>query len=214
MRSRGYNASSYNVLIAVRRDPRKLQAALAERLPGWMVPQRIVFLDALPLTANGKIDYQALKQRHTPEAENRAEADLPRGDIEKQVATLWQQLLSTGPVTRETDFFQQGGDSLLATRLTGQLRQAGYEAQLSDLFNQPRLADFAATLRKIDVPVEQQFVHSPEERYQPFALTDVQQAYPVGVSRALPRAASALTSLLNLKLPNWTSPGWRWSGTD
>ncbi|KJF92661.1 hypothetical protein UA70_23345, partial [Raoultella planticola] len=66
------------------------------------------------------------------------------------------------------------------TRLTGQLRQAGYEAQLSDLFNQPRLADFAATLRKIDVPVEQQFVHSPEERYQPFALTDVQQAYLVG----------------------------------
>lgn len=54
----------------VRRDPRQLQAALAGRLPGWMVPQRIVFLDALPLTANGKIDYQALKRRHTPEAEN------------------------------------------------------------------------------------------------------------------------------------------------
>lgn len=164
----------------VRRDPRQLQAALAGRLPGWMVPQRIVFLDALPLTANGKIDYQALKRRHTPEAENPAEADLPQGDIEKQVAALWQQLLSTGNVTRETDFFQQGGDSLLATRLTGQLHQAGYEAQLSDLFNHPRLADFAATLRKTDVPVEQPFVHSLEDRYQPFALTDVQQAYLVG----------------------------------
>ncbi|WP_440049381.1 condensation domain-containing protein, partial [Klebsiella pneumoniae] len=58
--------------------------------------------------------------------------------------------------------------------------QAGYEAQLSDLFNHPRLADFAATLRKTDVPVEQPFVHSPEDRYQPFALTDVQQAYLVG----------------------------------
>ncbi|CDK54079.1 iron aquisition yersiniabactin synthesis enzyme (Irp2) [Escherichia coli IS5] len=164
----------------VRRDPRQLQAALAGRLPGWMVPQRIVFLDALPLTANGKIDYQALKRRHTPEAENPAEADLPQGDIEKQVAALWQQLLSTDNVTRETDFFQQGGDSLLATRLTGQLHQAGYEAQLSDLFNHPRLADFAATLRKTDVPVEQPFVHSLEDRYQPFALTDVQQAYLVG----------------------------------
>lgn len=40
--------------------------------------------------------------------------------------------------------------------------------------------DFAATLRKTDVPVEQPFVHSPEDRYQPFALTDVQQAYTVG----------------------------------
>ena len=64
----------------MRRDPRQLQAALA----GWMVPQRIVFLDALPLTANGKIDYQALKRRHTPEAENPAEADLP-DDIENRL---------------------------------------------------------------------------------------------------------------------------------
>lgn len=96
------------------------------------------------------------------------------------MAAIWQQLLSIGTVTRETDFFQQGGDSLLATRLTGQLHQAGYTAQLSDLFNHPRLADFAATLRKTDLPVEQPFTHYPEDRYQPFALTDVQQAYLVG----------------------------------
>lgn len=69
----------------VRRDPRQLQAALAGRLPGWMVPQRIVFLDALPLTANGKIDYQALKRRHTPEAENPAEADLPRATLKNRL---------------------------------------------------------------------------------------------------------------------------------
>ncbi|QEP92929.1 hypothetical protein FZ928_04095 [Klebsiella pneumoniae] len=114
--------------------------------------------------------------------------------MEKQVAALWQQLLSTGNVTRETDFFQQGGDSLLATRLTGQLHQAGYEAQLSDLFNHPRLADFAATLRKTDVPVEQPFVHSPEDRYQPFALTDVQQAYG-GASAGLCHRRRRLTFL-------------------
>ena len=75
-----------------------------------MVPKRIVLLDALPLTANGKIDYQTLKRCHTPEAENRTEADLPLGDIEKQVAVIWQPLLSMGAVSRETDFFQHGGD--------------------------------------------------------------------------------------------------------
>ncbi|MGS9092555.1 condensation domain-containing protein, partial [Salmonella enterica subsp. enterica serovar Infantis] len=52
----------------VRRDPRQLQAALAGRLPGWMVPQRIVFLDAVPLPANGTSDDPALTRRHTPEA--------------------------------------------------------------------------------------------------------------------------------------------------
>lgn len=50
----------------VRRDPRQLQAALAGRLPGWMVPQRIVFLDALPLTANGKIDYRGAEASSYP----------------------------------------------------------------------------------------------------------------------------------------------------
>lgn len=160
-----------------------------------MVPQRIVFLDALPLTANGKIDYQALKRRHTPEAENPAEADLPQGDIEKQVAALWQQLLSTGNVTRETDFFQQGGDSLLATRLTGQLHQAGYEAQLSDLFNHPRLADFAATLRKTDVPVEQPFVHSPERSLPALCAYRRAAGLPGGASAGLCPGRRRLTFL-------------------
>ena len=61
----------------VRRDPRQLQAALAGRLPGWMVPQRIVFLDALPLTANGKIDYRALKRRHTLKRKTRPKRIYP-----------------------------------------------------------------------------------------------------------------------------------------
>lgn len=89
----------------VRRDPRKLPGRPRRTLAGVDgAATNCLPRCPTPLTANGKIDHQALKQRHTPEAENRAEADLPRGDIEKQVATLWQQLLSTGPVTRETDF--------------------------------------------------------------------------------------------------------------
>lgn len=73
----------------VRRDPRQLQAALAGRLPGWMVPQRIVFLDALPLTANGKIDYQALKRRHTLKRKTRPKRIYP-------VATLKNRLPPSG----------------------------------------------------------------------------------------------------------------------
>lgn len=69
----------------VRRDPRQLQAALAGRLPGWMVPQRIVFLDALPLTANGKIDYQALKRRHTLKRKTRPKRIYPRATLKNRL---------------------------------------------------------------------------------------------------------------------------------
>jgi len=47
-----------------------------------MVPQRLVFLDALPLTANGKIDYQSLLLRHRLKASGRADPDLPQGEVE------------------------------------------------------------------------------------------------------------------------------------
>lgn len=70
----------------VRRDPRQLQAALAGRLPGWMVPQRIVFLDALPLTANGKIDYQALESVVIPlKRKTRPKRIYPRATLKNRL---------------------------------------------------------------------------------------------------------------------------------
>lgn len=166
--------------IQQRPDARKLQIALSEPLPAWMVPQRLVFLDALPLTANGKIDYQSLILRHRPKTSGEADAELPQGEVEEHLASLWQALLSITSIQRDTDFFQQGGDSLLATRLIAKLHQAGFKAQLSELFNHPTLADFAATLGKTNIPADQTIVSNPKERFQPFALTEIQQAYLVG----------------------------------
>ncbi len=215
MRSRGYNASSYNVLTGrCAAIPAEFQAALAGRLPGWMVPQRIVFLDALPLTANGKIDYQAWSVVYTLKRKTRPKRIYPRATLKNRLPPSGSNSYQLAMSPEKPTSSSKAAIACWRPGSTGQLHQAGHEAQLSDLFNHPRLADFAATLRKTDVPVEQPFVHSPKDRYQPFALTDVQQAYLVGRQPGFAWAASAHISLLNLKLPIWTSPGWRWFLTD
>ncbi|MEJ2629892.1 MAG: amino acid adenylation domain-containing protein [Acidihalobacter sp.] len=160
-------------------DPRKLVAALGEHLPSYMLPQRLHFIDALPLTANGKIDHKVLAARCGAEQAIAAEQESPRGDAEAAVAGLWQELLRVPVVHRHSHFFQLGGDSLLATRLMGRLDQAGYTAHLGDLFNYPTLAAFAATLATAN-RIADALRPDPATRHEPFPLTDVQQAYLVG----------------------------------
>ncbi|AMB87600.1 non-ribosomal peptide synthetase [Pseudomonas agarici] len=162
-----------------RPDPAKLDQALANQLPGYMVPQRLYFLDALPLTANGKVDHQALSRLSKPAVLSHAE-QAAQGATEQRLASLWQQLLQTSPIHRHSQFFQLGGDSLLATRMIGELAKQGYRARLDDLFNFPTLSAFAATLVADDQAPGLELHHDPAARYQPFALSDVQQAYWVG----------------------------------
>ncbi len=162
-------------------DPHKLGAALAAQLPSYMVPQRLHFIDALPLTANGKIDHKALLSRCTPAADDDAGArQAPQSDAEQTVAALWQRLLQVDTVHRHSHFLQLGGDSLLATRLIGELDQAGYTARLGDLFDYPTLAAFAATLQARAEPAADALQPDAASRGLPFPLTDVQQAYLVG----------------------------------
>ncbi|MFJ4142893.1 amino acid adenylation domain-containing protein [Pseudomonas sp. NPDC089734] len=161
-------------------DPVRLARALADELPSYMVPQRLYFLDALPLTANGKIDHKALSQLCKPGVETLDDTQAPGTDSEQLLARLWEELLQTGPVHCHSQFFQLGGDSLLATRLIGELSKQGYRARLDDLFNFPGLQAFAATLVADDSSSTTTLEHDPATRYQPFALSDVQEAYLVG----------------------------------
>ncbi|EFW79655.1 Yersiniabactin non-ribosomal peptide synthetase [Pseudomonas savastanoi pv. glycinea] len=162
-----------------RPDPARLTKALANELPGYMIPQRLYFIDALPLTANGKVDHQALAQLCKPSSAHAEQCQAPETAREQMVAQLWQALLQTGALHRHSHFFQLGGDSLLATRLIGELASHGYRARLDDLFNFPSLHAFAAALLE-DAPPAARLEHDPVGRYQPFALSEVQQAYLVG----------------------------------
>ncbi|MEW5290010.1 amino acid adenylation domain-containing protein [Erwinia papayae] len=162
-------------------DGEKLAAALHQLLPGYMVPPRLMFVDALPLTANGKVDQQALMAGSGGQQQcAQAESQPPTGETEQAVAAVWRQLLATNDIWRDSHFFRLGGDSLLATRLTGELSRAGWQATLGDLFDFPTLSAFAATVRRQQGAQAETLPHDADGRYRPFPLTAVQQAYLVG----------------------------------
>ena len=125
-------------------DPAALRASLARRLPDYMIPSAVVALDALPVTANGKLDRKALPAPSFEAADGRA-AETP---TEKVLADIFADVLGlAAPAGADDDFFSLGGDSLLAVNLTLMIRERlGRDPGLGAVFDRPRVAELAALI--------------------------------------------------------------------
>jgi hypothetical protein len=142
-----------------------LRDALLRTLPEYMVPSAFVALDALPLTANGKVDHKALP---APEGDAYAarEYEAPADETEQALAEIWAEVLRVERVGRRDSFFELGGHSLLATRMLSRVRQVlEVKVALADLFTRPVLKDFAQVV--MDAQLAQV---DPEEMAQLLAL--------------------------------------------
>ncbi|RML20648.1 Syringopeptin synthetase A, partial [Pseudomonas syringae pv. lapsa] len=126
-------------------DIESLRSHLQEKLPEYMVPVAYVALAELPLTPNGKLDRKALPAPESGSLISRG-YEAPQGEIETQIAAIWQELLGVEQVGRHDNFFELGGHSLLAVSLIGHMRQLGLSADVRVLFGQPTLAALAAAI--------------------------------------------------------------------
>ena len=124
-----------------------LRAALREKLPEYMIPERIVILNAMPLTANGKIDRGALPDPDRSRPPLDTAFLLPRTPIEETMVGLWREVLNLSAVGIHDNFFDLGGHSLAATRLISRVIQEFYlELPIKALFESPTVAAMSAVI--------------------------------------------------------------------
>jgi len=126
-------------------DANALRTQLARTLPDYMLPAVVIPLDALPLTANGKVDRTALPRPTYPNRS--ASANTPRSAQEEILQTLFAEVLGVPDVGIYDNFFELGGHSLLAAQLASRIR-AMLELPLTirDLFDAPTVAALAQRL--------------------------------------------------------------------
>jgi len=123
----------------------QIRAALRDELPDYMVPAHFMFLKALPLSPNGKLDRHALPRPDASQASHGWVA--PVSVLEQQVAAIWADILGAERIGLTDHFFELGGHSLLAMQVASRLRHnLGIELPLRVLFEQPRLDGFVAAL--------------------------------------------------------------------
>jgi amino acid adenylation domain-containing protein len=116
---------------------------LRAKLPGYMVPAALVFLEAWPLTPNGKVDRAALPAPGARTAEPAAFA-APVSPVEHVIARVWSEVLGRSPVGRNDNFFELGGHSLLAAQVVSRLNAALQSAlTVRAVFDQPTVAGLA-----------------------------------------------------------------------
>ena len=122
---------------------RKLRAVL----PGFMVPDRVVLLDAMPLTANGKIDRRALPDASHDSGTAELAGQAPASGLEERIAAVWREVVGRKDVGRHDNFFDLGGHSLLLARVHALLSsQLEAKVDLVDLFHYPTVASLAARI--------------------------------------------------------------------
>jgi aspartate racemase len=135
-----------------RLTPVEFKEFMRKRLPEYMVPAVIIFLDALPLNPNGKINRLALPDPKTLGAkEQHPEGDIvpPRNQVEKTIAHIWQDVMKLDEVGIHDNFFDLGGHSLMAVRILTRIeRDLGVRLPLTSLFHSVTISQLAELVNR------------------------------------------------------------------
>ena len=166
------NAPSFN----------ELRDFAAKRLPAYMLPRRVILLEEIPLTVNGKLNHKALPLPDTRRPFSETSFCAPSTAAEKILAQIWETVLGVSQVGINDNFFELGGDSIRSIQVLARAEALGLKISLQTIFSHPTIAGILANL---NTETEDQALVSA-----PFALissadraklpSDAEDAYPIG----------------------------------
>ncbi|MFI8769118.1 amino acid adenylation domain-containing protein [Streptomyces sp. NPDC053792] len=145
---------------------RELLDRLAAHLPGYMLPARVVWMDRLPVNANGKVDRAALPEPPADDAETYL---APVTDAERELAAIWAETLGVERIGTRDDFFALGGDSVLTMKIVARARSRGFALSTADVFTHRTVEALAAAATRLD--------EAPAPAYEASGLAYEAQAY-------------------------------------
>ncbi|WLG59193.1 non-ribosomal peptide synthase/polyketide synthase [Pseudomonas extremorientalis] len=123
-----------------------LRRALKTRLPDYMVPTHLMFLERMPLTPNGKLDRKGLPRPDVSQMQQVYVA--PQSELEQKIAAIWSDVLRLPRVGLHDNFFELGGDSIISIQVVSRARQAGVRFTPKDLFQHQTVQSLAAVARE------------------------------------------------------------------
>ena len=129
-------------------DAKSAADELKQHLPDYMIPAILHVLDQLPLTNNGKVDQEHLREI-IKELASPSEHVAPRNDFEQGIADIWQEVLEQPQIGVTDDFFKLGGDSLKAVKIISRIQsRLNTSLEVGTLFSYPRIVDLARHLEE------------------------------------------------------------------
>jgi len=129
-----------------------LRTELKQTLPDYMVPSFFVMMESFPVTANGKLDRNALPKPETDSALV-SENVTPRNDKEQALASIWCEVLSIATVGVFDNFFELGGDSILSIQIISRAKLLGLHLTTKQVFENQTIAELASVASEVETPI-------------------------------------------------------------
>ncbi len=120
-----------------------LREFAGSKLPDYMVPATVMFLDALPLSSNGKVDRKALPAPGTDRPADSATYVAPRDATEEKLAEIWRDALHLDRIGVHDNFFELGGDSVMAIQIIARANRLGFQLAANHIFECQTIAELA-----------------------------------------------------------------------